>query len=1490
MTLRFFRRFSCGAPPPVAPDQPHPTPETSANFFSGIFYWWLNSLMRLGYKRPLETTDLYQLGRLESSDYLATSFTAAWAAEVAKPKPALWRALNHVFGFRFWLAGFLLLLYFGTQIASPLILQELTDFAAHSYLATHPSQNSDGLHARQATAPSTESPGQLKARLTYTLTDPPAWYGYVMMVTLFILQQIGTFLNQRHFHLCMVAGYGARGALVMAIYRKALVLSGRSRQIYSQGAIVNLMSTDCSRLDMIAGFLNLIWVAPIVLCLASGLLLWKLGVSALVGFGLMVLYLPLQHHFAKSLGRTRQGAVLLTDRRIKLTQQFFQGIRVVKLYAWEDSLTSGIYAVRRLECNLIRRLMMIRGALFTCGMVLPSFATIGSFIVYAALGNRLESGIVFASLALFNVLRTPFMLLPQLVAFYMDATVSLTRISQFLQAEEISTDHLLTGKGPDAVVVSGASFAWEVTSDDPVGPPPLGPPRGTVDPAKFTSLPRSLYTRILGKGRKSSDNDDDEHDAEKSAETGAPQIELTLTMDDNDMGNYEGKLDLADDRPCLHRLHFSIPPGQLVGIVGTVGSGKSSLLSAMVGELRCLAGTITISGSLAYCSQSAWIQNATLRDNVLFGRPYDRERYRRVLRACALVHDLDSLPHGDHTEIGERGISLSGGQKQRLNLARAVYADTDVVLLDDPLSAVDPHVGRHLFRRCIRGAMDGKTRLLVTHQLHFMPHVDYILHLDDGHIIEQGTYQELMNPGTAFSSLMAAYGGVPDDNHDLEDEVDDGHVMGAAKAEISMTEARHSGAETGSTTSAETPPPGYHHATMHLPIDSEDEDAVHSVRPPEMFSHADVSSSHLPAALITGSGNQSTVTIHTTRSLHPTGHASTTSLNGTGPPPPGLMQAEERATGAVTFANYLVYFNACGGWTCLLTVLFTVAGLQAFKVVTDTWLTFWIADSHTLTMGAYAGIYILWGLLQLLFGLALAWASAYFVVRGSLALHNAALERAARATMTFFDTTPLGRLLNRFSKDVDGVDNLLLEAWRSFLNQAVGLLATFLLIIVNFPIFLAPLVPMLAFYVWFAGYYRSTSREIKRLDSVSRSPLYAHFQETLSGLSTIRAYCAQARFIAKNQTLLEANNRAYYLTIVIQRWLAVRLETVANILTLFTALFAVVGRYSVSPSIVGLILSYALQTAAILSVCVRQAAEVENNMNAVERLEHYTTHLPTEAAAVIADRRPAADWPSHGQITFRNVHLRFRPGLPLVLNDLTFSTGPHEKIGIVGRTGAGKSSLVLALFRLVEVESGAILIDGTNVAHLGIQDLRERLAIIPQDPVVFEGTVRSNLDPTGQLGDAALWDVLGRTELKAWVAAQPGQLDVPLASDGENLSVGQRQLLCLARAMLRRSRIVVLDEATASVDLATDTILQKVIREDFTGCTVLTIAHRLNTVVDYDRILVIDAGAVAEFDTPRRLLEDPQSQLYAMVEETGPANAALLHATVRGEAPPSPEL
>ncbi|KAH9796208.1 ABC transporter C family member 2 [Citrus sinensis] len=828
--------------------------------------------------------------------------------------------------------------------------------------------------------------------------------------------------------------------------------------------------------------------------------------------------------------------------------------------------------------------------------------------------------------------------------------------------------------------------------------------------------------------------------------------------------------DSKAERPTLLNINLDIPVGSLVAIVGGTGEGKTSLISAMLGELPPVSdASAVIRGTVAYVPQVSWIFNATVRDNILFGSAFEPARYEKAIDVTSLQHDLDLLPGGDVTEIGERGVNISGGQKQRVSMARAVYSNSDVFIFDDPLSALDAHVGRQVFDRCIRGELSGKTRVLVTNQLHFLSQVDRIILVHEGMVKEEGTFEDLSNNGELFQKLMENAGKMEEYVEEKED---------------------------GETVDNKTSKPAANGVDNDLPKEASD-----------------------------------TRKTKEGKSV--------------------LIKQEERETGVVSFKVLSRYKDALGGLWVVLILLLCYFLTETLRVSSSTWLSYWTDQSSLKTHGPlfYNTIYSLLSFGQVLVTLA----NSYWLIISSLyaakRLHDAMLHSILRAPMVFFHTNPLGRII----------------------NSTMSLWA------------IMPL--LLLFYAAYL-YYQSTAREVKRLDSITRSPVYAQFGEALNGLSTIRAYKAYDRMADINGKSMDKNIRYTLVNMGANRWLAIRLEIVGGLMIWLTATFAVVQNGSAEnqeafASTMGLLLSYALNITSLLTAVLRLASLAENSLNAVERVGNYI-ELPSEAPLVIESNRPPPGWPSSGSIKFEDVVLRYRPELPPVLHGLSFTIPPSDKVGIVGRTGAGKSSMLNTLFRIVELERGRILIDGFDIAKFGLMDLRKILGIIPQSPVLFSGTVRFNLDPFSEHSDADLWEALERAHLKDAIRRNSLGLDAQVSEAGENFSVGQRQLLSLSRALLRRSKILVLDEATAAVDVRTDALIQKTIREEFKSCTMLIIAHRLNTIIDCDRILLLDSGRVLEYDTPEELLSNEGSSFSKMVQSTGAANAQYLRSLVLG--------
>ncbi|XP_058451153.1 multidrug resistance-associated protein 1 isoform X1 [Malaya genurostris] len=890
-----------------------------------------------------------------------------------------------------------------------------------------------------------------------------------------------------------------------------------------------------------------------------------------------------------------------------------------------------------------------------------------------------------------------------------------------------------------------------------------------------------------------------------------------------------GVFSWGEEETTLKNVNLKIEKNQLAAIVGTVGSGKSSILSALLGEMDKISGRVNTIGKIAYVSQQAWIQNATLQDNILFGKPMNLKLYNKVIEACALKPDIEMLPGGDQTEIGEKGINLSGGQKQRVSLARAVYSDTDIYFLDDPLSAVDSHVGKHIFEQVIgpNGLLAKKTRVLVTHGITYLPHTDVIFVLKDGEISESGSYQELMDKKGSFADFLIQH---------LQEVNEEDEDIDEIKAQLESNVS--------------------------------DEALKHKLE------RAISKRSRSGSQSDTGSGNESY-----SRQASDIG-GSNSSLRRRTPEKKApeelqknkLIEQEKAETGSVKWEVYQHYLKSIGLTLTIATVVLNMI-FQAFSIGSNLWLSRWSTDdaagNDTSVRDMYLGVYGAFGAGQALSVVLTTLALYIGSLNGSRILHKQLLENVLRAPLTsFFDVTPLGRVLNRFGKDIEAIDGDLPATLRAWTACFFGVVATLVVITISTPIFSVVIIPIGILYYAVQRFYVATSRQLKRLESVSRSPIYSHFGESIQGAQTIRAYNEQERFIEESESRVDFNQVCYFPSIIANRWLAVRLEMVGNLIILFAALFAVLGRETMSAGLVGLSVSYALQITQTLNWLVRMTSDVETNIVAVERIKEYG-ETKQEAAWELSNSTLPRDWPEHGRVEFQDFQVRYREGLDLVLKGISFTVEGGQKVGIVGRTGAGKSSLTLALFRIIESSGGKIVIDDQDISKLGLHSLRSRLTIIPQDPVLFSGTLRMNLDPFNAHSDEDIWKALEHAHLKVFVKGLTAGINHEVSEGGENLSVGQRQLICLARALLRKTKVLILDEATAAVDLETDDLIQRTIRTEFKECTVLTIAHRLNTIMDSDKVIVLDKGHIKEYAAPNELLQSKSSAFYSMAKDAG---------------------
>ncbi|KAF9542241.1 hypothetical protein EC957_002193 [Mortierella hygrophila] len=1228
---------------------------------------------------------------------------------------------------------------------------------------------------------------------------PPATAnGLLIAVGIFVGTMASAIMLTSSSNECSDMAIEARSGLITMIYRKSLRLSPTARSKSTLGEISNYMAVDTESWMAAGNLLPLIFTLPVEIGLGIWLLYRLLGWSLLAGLAVFAIVSPIQALFASFLHSYQKNKLKAMDNRLRLMTEILANIKIVKLYSWEDAFRKKIDVLRDRELDAQRALSRVRAFLVMVFSSVNLLMVLATFAVYSNFGGpdftpaEMTPQIVFVGIALFSMMSRPLGIIPLAISHVILLRTSNRRIASFLLLEEIDPTVVKrhghqTGVQKDAdrngissqlpaVEIDNGSFAWD---KDSITAPAA--PTTSLSPADAERQP------LLG-DRASSPSGSASH-------------------------------------PTLTNIQLSILEGNLTVIVGRIGQGKSSLLSAILGEMYKLEGTVRTYGNIAYVPQQAWIINATVRENILLGKPFDQEKYDRIIYASGLKPDIDMLPAGDLTEIGERGINLSGGQKQRVSLARAAYQDADIYLLDDPLSAVDAHVDQHLWHNLIgpNGLLKNKTRILITHGIHHLSEVDQIVVMKDGTISETGEYQQLMKAQNAFYQLIYDF------------SVKRQHDSSHSKDDDTVTEV---GSETTKTVGLEN-----------------------------------------------SKAEAATTSISAGKAIDKT---------GTG----GLVGKENVEEGKVGWRVYWDYARAVA-FICLF--LYGVA--QVCQISTNFWLRYWItADEREgeedrpsyFYLAGYASLVLLFLVVDVTVNYM---ANVVCGIRSARILYNGLLARVLRYPMSTFDTTPMGRIINRFSSDVAAIDSNLPEQLPGLLGFTSSVVGIICVIGYSTPIFLYTIPPLLLVFLVIQNYYIKTSGAIKRIISVAKSPLYQHFGESLAGVSTIRSLDGlQSQFIVENESRTDAIARKTDMFMLTNRWLTVRIQAISATVILSAAVLAVLNVEQLDPSLVGLAMTYALSLTNVVVILVRTASDVQNQFVSVERIQEYS-EKPVEAPLEIAHIELPENWPERGRITFNKYSARYREGLDLSLKDVTFTVEPQEKVGIVGRTGAGKSSLTLALFRIIEAADsfwalasdpsrpelpmgdildnfgcaagGSIEIDGVDIASIGLRQLRQHLSIIPQDPTLFAGTVRENLDPFFEFEDSSLWEALERAHLKDYIASLPGGLSFEVSANGDNFSMGQRSLVCLARALLRKSKVLVLDEATAAVDIETDELIQKTIRAEFKDRTILTIAHRIKTIMDSDKVLVLENGRVQEFEEPKSLLTRRESLFYRLAEQAG---------------------
>uniref|UniRef100_A0AC35TPP3 ABC transporter family protein n=1 Tax=Rhabditophanes sp. KR3021 TaxID=114890 RepID=A0AC35TPP3_9BILA len=1125
----------------------------------------------------------------------------------------------------------------------------------------------------------------------------PLWVGISYAFLMFVASQTRSLMINHYFYLMYRIGTKIQTTLTSATFRKTLRLSNIARKDKTVG--------------------------------------WAACVGALV----MVPFVLLNYFSSVFVRKYQMAQMKCKDERVKLSNEILNGIKVIKLYAWEVPIGEMVEKIRGQELKYIKKCSLIKAFVDTFNQssaFMVAFLTFLTFTLIDRDNNLLTPQIAFVSMVLMNLLRSPVMMLGLLINQVVQLSVSNQRLKEFLVCDEIKQDGVIKivdkNDMKSGITIDNGQFSWD-----------------------------NLY----------------------------------------------------DSKSNLCNINLNIDKGQLVAVIGKVGSGKSSLLQAMLGEMPQMDGesTVTMNGTIAYAPQQPWILNLSIRENILFGSPYNAKAYQKVLKASTLDKDIPNFPNGDLTEIGEKGVSLSGGQRARIGLAVACYSNNDIVLLDDPLAAVDSHVGKHIFENVIgrEGLLKNKTRILVTNNTLLLDKVDLIIMMEDSQIKRCGTYQNLIND-PFFSAFM----------RDVE---------------------KDRGSESSSSIENVSEELDFDNISTLSDFDERDQ---------------------LKTALFTSKEIDISSGIDK-------------ELAG------AIMTEELLETGSVKMDVYMTYFKAT---SYFLAGFFMMGYLfeNLLSMSRSLWLSGWsdsyekIANNEThsnITLETRLAVFGSIGGLESVAFIC----SMVALIHGGLAasknLHYPLFNNILHLPMSFFDTTPLGRILQRFGKDIDVIDTTLPLSFRYFMMCVCQVVVALGLIVSTTPAFAIVIIPLGFVYWRILQSFVPSQRQLQRIQAIAKSPIYSHFKETIEGASNIRAYGKSDSFIHISDKRIDTLIKVKYLSNAANRWLSLRLEFIGSCVIFFAVMFGAISKemeWIKSTGLIAVSITYSLSITDVLMFAIRCIAQLETDIVSVERVSEYST-IQNEPEWRNEKGKALTNWPSKGEIKFENYSTRYREGLDLVIKNLTVTIKGGEKVGLVGRTGSGKSSLTLGLFQMIEAAEGRILIDDVDISEIGLHDLRSNITIVPQDPVLFSSADLSfNLSPFNEHTDAQIWQALEHSHMKEFVVNKlENGLQTIVTEGGSNFSQGQKQLLCLTRALLRRSRIIVLDEMSSSIDQQTDQLIQETIRKEFADSTIIAIAHRIDTLLNYDRIMVMDQGNVIEFDTPANLLSNRQSVFYSLALDAG---------------------
>uniref|UniRef100_A0A4W6D0N1 ATP-binding cassette, sub-family C (CFTR/MRP), member 9 n=1 Tax=Lates calcarifer TaxID=8187 RepID=A0A4W6D0N1_LATCA len=1311
------------------------------NLLSKATYWWMNPLIIGAHRRPIE---LKKIGKLPIAMRALTNYLRLKDAyedqRVKDPNraPSIWRSMYRAFGRPILLSSTFRYLADLLGFAGPLCISGISD------------KNTVGVFHFMSSTKLLQNTSVLAVLLFLAL----------------ILQR--TFL-QASYYVTIETGINLRGALLAMIYNKILRLSTSNMSMgeMTLGQINNLVAIETNQLMWFLFLCPNLWAMPVQIVMGVILLYYLLGWSALVGASVIVLLAPIQYLIATKLADTQKSTLEHSTDRLKKTTEILKGIKLLKLYAWENIFCDSVEETRGKELTSLKTFAFYTSMSIFMNAAIPIAAVLATFVMHHFInGTGPKPSAAFAALALFHILVTPLFLLSTVVRFAVKAVVSVQKLGEFLQSDEIGDDSWRNGDM--SVTLEAGKKHLGVT--------------------KAINRKQPMRYKM------------DNYEQPTRRQMRPTETEDVAVKVSNGFFTWGSNLSTLSD------INIRIPTGQLTMIVGQVGCGKSSLLLAMLGEMQTIDGRVYWSNksnpkiqkhknrySVAYAAQKSWLLNATVEDNITFGSPFSKQRYKAVIDACSLQPDIDLLPFGDQTEIGERGINLSGGQRQRICVARALYQNTNIVFLDDPFSALDIHLSDHLMQEGILKFLqdDKRTVVLVTHKLQYLIHADWIIAMKDGSILREGTLKDIQT-------------------HDVELYDHWKTLMNRQDQELEKDIQQDS----QTTLERKTLRRAFYSRETKNQIDDEDEEEEEEEEEDDNLS----------------------------------------------------MTTNRRSK--IPWKMCWCYLSS-GGFFMVFLMVSSKLLKHSVIVAIDYWLALWTSSKTNQSHDSYyLPVFIILCAAGITLCLITSLTVEFLGLSAATNLHHNLLNKIIHAPIRFFDITPLGQILNRFSADTNIIDQHIPPTLESLTRSTLLCLSAIGVISSITPIFLIALVPLAIAFYFIQKYFRVASKDLQDLDDSTQLPLLCHFSETAEGLTTIRAFRHEARFRQRMLELTDTNNTAYLFLSAANRWLEVRTDYLGAVIVLTAAGASIWSlRYDLpSVGLVGLGLTYALTVTNYLNWVVRNLADLEVQMSAVKKVNSFLSTESENYEGSMDTSQVPENWPHNGEIKIQDLCVRYDPMLKPVLKHVNAYIKPSQKVGICGRTGSGKSSLSLAFFNMVDIFEGKIIIDGIDICKLPLQTLRSRLSIILQDPVLFSGSIRFNLDPERTCTDDRLWEALEIAQLKNMVKALPGGLDAVVTEGGENFSVGQRQLFCLARAFVRKSSILIMDEATASIDMATENILQKVVMTAFADRTVVTIAHRVHTILTADLVIVMKRGNILEYDKPETLLEQEDGMFASFVK------------------------